>query len=81
MKNAAVTPCEAYKIMFREYPDVVGVDGLRQMLGGIGRTSAYRLLREGKVHSLRLGRTYMIPKLSVITYLCGEVPLVSTEKT
>ena len=29
-----------YFRMFRSYPDVVHVDELREMLGGIGRTTA-----------------------------------------
>lgn len=74
MRNSIFSPSEAYRLMFCEYPDVVGVDGMRKMLGGIGGTSAYRLLKDGKIGALRLGRTYMIPKLSVITYLCGDVP-------
>ena len=30
--------------MFEDYPDVVDVDGLCKMLGGISRKLAYRLL-------------------------------------
>ena len=37
MKNA---------VMFENYPDVVEVDDLRKMLGGISRKLAYRLLAD-----------------------------------
>ena len=58
--------------MFSEYPDVVEVDDLRKMLGGISKRLAYRLLTEQEIHSVRVGRAYKIPKLCVIEYLMGE---------
>lgn len=59
-------------IMFERYPDVVEVDQLREMLGGISRKLAYRLLAEREIHSVRVGRTYKIPKACVIDYLLNE---------
>ena len=58
--------------MFRDYPDVVEVEDLRKMLGGISRKLAYRLLSEGSIKSVRIGRTYKIPKIFVIEYLTSE---------
>ena len=58
--------------MFAEYPDVVDVEQLRRMLGGISRKLAYRLLASGEMRSVRIGRSYRIPKLCVIEYLTGE---------
>ena len=55
--------------MFEDYPDVVEVDDLRKMLGGISRKLAYRLLADQEIKSVRIGRAYKIPKLSVIEYL------------
>ena len=69
MKNA-VSLEQGYKLMFQGYPDVVDVDAMRDMLGGIGRRLAYRLLRDGIIESVRMGRIYKIPKISVISYLC-----------
>lgn len=54
--------------MFSDYSDVVGVGELQKMLG-IGRKLAYRLIQEGSISSLRIGRTYKIPKVNVISYL------------
>ena len=59
-------------IMFERYPDVVEVDQLREMLGGISRKLAYRLLAEKDIHSVRIGRTYKIPKACIIDYLLSE---------
>lgn len=55
--------------MFDDYPDVVEVDDLRKMLGGISRKLAYRLLANQEIKSVRIGRTYKIPKVCVIEYL------------
>lgn len=58
--------------MFPDYPDVVSPEQLQKMLGGIGKTTAYKLLRGGKIKSVRLGRKYLIPKICVIEYLCED---------
>lgn len=58
--------------MFAKYPDVVEVNQLREMLGGISRKLAYKLLADNEIRSVRVGRTYKIPKVCVIEYLLGE---------
>ena len=58
--------------MFENYPDVVEVDDLRKMLGGISKKLAYRLLSDQEIRSVRVARTYKIPKICVIEYLMGE---------
>ncbi len=57
--------------MFEKYPDVVEVDDLRMMLGGISRKLAYRLLSDQEIRAVKVGRTYKIPKICVIEYLMG----------
>jgi len=54
--------------MFREYPDVVNVIQLQKMLG-VGRNTAYDLLKEEKIQSIRIGRVHKIPKVNIIKYL------------
>lgn len=58
--------------MFEKYPDVVEVKELCQMLGGISKKLAYRLLANGEIFSVRVGRSYKIPKVSVIDYVTGQ---------
>ena len=58
--------------MFENYPDVVEVDDLLKMLGGISKKLAYRLLSDQEIRSVRVGRAYKIPKICVIEYLLGE---------
>lgn len=60
---------EVTEDIFDEYPDVVTFEQLREMLGNIGETLAYKLLRNKEIESFRLGRNYRILKSKVIEYL------------
>ena len=62
-------PQTAYKLLFTDYPDVVNVEQMREMLGGICDKTAYRLLRSGEIRSFIVGRRYRIPKLNILEYL------------
>lgn len=58
--------------MFRNYPDAFGVDILCQMLGGISKKLAYRLLAGNEIAAIRVGRSYVISKAAVIDYLISD---------
>ena len=59
----------AYKLLFTEYPDVVNVEQMCEMLGGICDKTAYRLLKSGEIKSFIVGRHYRIPKLNILEYV------------
>ena len=59
---------ELYQMMFPEYPDIVTVKELREMLG-ISRKLAYKLIDYGYIHAVKIGTTLKIPKISVINYV------------
>ena len=54
--------------MFNKYPDVVTVKDLCEMLN-IGRNNAYRLLRNGNIKYVKVGKVYKIPKKFIIDFL------------
>lgn len=56
------------KEMFREYPDILRIDEIQSMLQ-IGRNSAYDLLKQGLIKSIKIGKKYIIPKQSVIDFV------------
>ena len=60
---------DAYKMIFRDYPDVVTVEQMCEMLGGISTKTGYRLLKDGSIKSFAVGRRYRIPKLYIFEYL------------
>ncbi|WP_018885763.1 helix-turn-helix domain-containing protein [Paenibacillus massiliensis] len=55
--------------MFEQYPDVVNVPQLCEMLGGISCKSAYKLLQSNRIQHFKIGRAYKVPKIQVIVYL------------
>jgi len=61
-----------YSAIFKDYPDVVDVNELCQMLGGISKKLAYRLLTSNQIQSVKIGRTYKIPKVFIVEYLVPQ---------
>ena len=62
---------ELYQMMFPDYPDIVTVRQLRDMLG-ISRQLAYDLIADGEVQATKIGNSFKIPKVSVINYVTEE---------
>ena len=54
--------------MFSDYPDVVSVEQVTEMLH-IGQVLAYKLLKDGVIKARKVGRRYIIAKRSVIEFL------------
>lgn len=54
--------------MFKNYPDVVRITDLTQMLG-ISRTKAYQLVKDGIIPSRKIGGNYYIKKSTIIGLL------------
>lgn len=54
---------------FASYPDVVTLPEFREMLGGIGDSTARKLVRNNNVNHYCIRNTYLIPKNCVIDYL------------
>lgn len=63
--------------MFANYPDVLNVEDLEPMLG-IGKNTAYKLVKDKKIKSVHIGRQYKIPKCCVIEYLLNDDQSQST---
>lgn len=62
---------EIYTLMFPEYPDIVDVKQLQQMLG-ISRHLAYDLISDGYIRGVKIGNAFKIPKVNVIRYVLDE---------
>ena len=63
---------ENYSLLFTNYPDIVDISQMRKMLGNIGITLAYKLLKERRIKSIKIGREYRIPKSCIIEYLLNN---------
>lgn len=67
---------------FNEYPDILDIEQMCILLG-VSTKTGYRLLREGKIEHLKIGRAYRIPKLHVMAYLklCPVRPYEEKEES
>jgi len=54
--------------VFKEYPDVLDVKQVSKVLG-VSTKTVYRLLREGALDSLKIGREFRVPKVVVMKYI------------
>ncbi len=63
---------EHYEKLFEDYPDLVTLHEFRKMLGGIGDSTAGKLMRANHVQHFYIRDTYFIPKVSVIDYVLSE---------
>lgn len=62
----------AYTLMFTDYPDIVDVKQMREMLGGIGKKEAYRILHEKHIPYRRDGKGFKIMKIHIIRYMLDD---------
>ena len=51
-----------------ELPKTLGVEDLMPILG-IGRNTAYELIRSGQIRSVRIGRQIRIPREALLEFL------------
>ena len=54
--------------MFNNYPDVLTIEDLQIALN-IGRSTAYRLIRNGEIRHLRIGKNIKIPRRYLLEYI------------
>lgn len=57
--------------MFKDYPDILTVDDIQEVLN-IGRTLAYKLLKDNTIKSNKIGRSYKVAKIHLIQYVLGN---------
>jgi excisionase family DNA binding protein len=68
---------DVYRAVFKEYPDVLDVKQVSAVLG-VSTKVVYRLLRDGTLESLKIGREFRVPKVNVMKYVkVFSVPLPS----
>lgn len=59
---------DAYSVMLKHYPDVMNIEEMSRALG-VSTKTGYKLIRTGKITAMKVGRTYRIPKVLLLTYL------------
>ena len=57
--------------MFEQFPDVVTVEQLQEMLR-IGRNTAYKLIADNEIKHIKIGKNIKIPKIYINEYLMKQ---------
>lgn len=57
-----------YNVRLKDFPDVLNIEQLSEILG-VSTKTGYKLLKDGVINALKVGRTYRIPKVHVLSYL------------
>lgn len=68
MGVAAFTEKDAYRLMLRNYPDVMSVQQMCDILH-ISTKTGYRMIRNQEIQVLKIGRSYRVPKLTILRHL------------
>ena len=64
----SLTASELYRSILLDYPDVLDVNQVSVILG-VSTKIVYRLLNDGVLPSLKVGRAFKVPKLYLLQYL------------
>jgi len=58
-----------YKMLLKDYPDVLNVMEMCAALGGLSKKTGYKLMNNGTIPSVKVGRSHRILKVNIIEYL------------
>ena len=61
-----------YGVEFKGYSDLVTLNDMRKMLGGIGERKALGLLHSKLIKAFYIEQRYLIPKVCIIDYLINR---------
>ena len=60
-----------YITIFKNEPDILTVPDIVRLLR-LGKNSVYRLIKEGKISSIKQGKKIIVPKTCLIDFLTNE---------
>ena len=61
-----------YTKMLKDYPVVLNVYQMCKALGGISTKTGYKLLKEKRIESIKVGREYKIAKINLIDFITNN---------
>lgn len=68
MNFDSISSKEAYRLMLREYPDILNIHQACDVLK-ISSKTMYSLIHQNKIHCLKVGREYRIAKAHIFDFL------------
>ena len=58
-----------YTKMLKEYPDVLDIKQMCEILGGISTKTGYKMLHDNVIESIRIGRQFRVAKITLIDFI------------
>ena len=59
---------EIYQIVFKDYPEIMSVEQTSKALG-VSTKTIYKMLKNGTIQSMKVGRSYRVPKVHLLSFL------------
>lgn len=72
MEGVVMNQRAFFEKLYADYPDLVSLNDLQAMLGGISHGKALKLMKQGEIKNFYVHSKYMIPKICIIDYLMGN---------
>lgn len=57
-----------YMKMLKKYPDVLCIEQLCEALGGISTKTGYKMIKDKKINSIKVGREYRVCKIDLVDF-------------
>jgi len=66
--------------MLKDYPDVMNIDQMCEILG-VSTKTGYKLLKNGDMTFIKIGRNYRIPKAHISAQITAEAVQTNSESS
>ena len=57
-----------YMKMLKKYPDVLRIEEMCEALGGVSTKTGYKMIKEKKINSIKVGREYRVSKVDLVDF-------------
>ena len=59
---------EVYTTILKDYPEIMSVEETSAVLG-VSTKTVYKMLKNGAIPNMKVGRSYRIPKVHLLSFL------------
>ena len=59
---------EVYQTVLKDYPEIMSVEETSAALG-VSTKTIYKMLKCGRIQNMKVGRSYRIPKVHLLSFL------------
>jgi excisionase family DNA binding protein len=59
---------EIYQTVLKDYPEIMSVEDISAALD-VSTKTVYKMLRKGTIQNMKVGRSYRVPKVHLLSFL------------